>query len=356
MRRTAAFSLLIPLCLLTACADGREGGDDIASTGVMGDDGTGDDDAGDDTNGDADDEGDIYFDTPGGDDDGAGDGGEKEGCEKVDFLFVVDSSGSMEDDQVNLINNFPGFMEAIETTLEVEDFHVMVVDTDAGGNTHPDCYPWWEEQGDPYHFLPCPYPPVPAGSDPNLLDLWEECDGTMGAGIDMALGFDAPNIECNFSSGRRYIDETEPDLTSAFSCAAKVGTGGNNSEKPAEALLGAVSPEMQLPGACNEGFLRKDALLVVTLLTDEQDVSSDPKKDPAAWAQAVIDAKGGKEENVVMLGLLGGIDYPAPYLEMMVGSFTHSAVELVTIPDYKPFFEAVIGDIDVACDEFVPEG
>jgi hypothetical protein len=326
---------------------------DSAATGLGSETGDGDD-AGD---GDGDgDDGDLKFDTPTEGGEGGDDGVGEEGCAKVDFLFVIDNSGSMEDDQVNLINNFPGFMESIQSTLDVEDFHVMVVDTDAGGNTHPDCFQWWEDEGDPWHITPCPYPSVPSGADPNMLPKWDECDGTMGVGVDMPLGFEATNLECNFASGERYIDSSEPDLVSAFSCAAKVGIGGNNSERPAEALISSVSPELLGPGGCNEGFLRPDALLVVTVLTDEQDSLSDPKKDPAAWAQAVIDAKGGNEESVVMLGLFGGIEYPEPYLEMMVGSFTHSAIESVLIPDYQPFFESVIPDIDTACDNFIPEG
>jgi hypothetical protein len=194
------------------------------------------------------------------------------------------------------------------------------------------------------------------GSDPALLDLFDECDGTIGAGVDMPLGFDATNAECEFAGGRRWIDHTEPDLVAAFSCAAKVGTGGDNSERPAQALVSALSPAILGPGGCNEGFLRPDALLVVTLLTDEQDVTSEPKEDPASWAQSVIDAKGGKQESVVMLGLLGGIEFPGPWLETMVAAFTHGQVESVLSNDYRPFFEQAVGDIDTACDEFVPEG
>src|SRR5688572_8631367 len=39
----------------------------------------------------------------------ADDGG-RAGCEKVDFLFVVDNSASMEDEQQNPVASFPGFI------------------------------------------------------------------------------------------------------------------------------------------------------------------------------------------------------------------------------------------------------
>ena len=50
------------------------------------------------------------FDVAGGNT-GPGDG--EMGCQKVDFLFVIDNSGSMEDEQNNLINSFPGFINTI---------------------------------------------------------------------------------------------------------------------------------------------------------------------------------------------------------------------------------------------------
>ena len=60
-------------------------------------------------------------------------GGEPvEGCRKVDFLFVIDNSGSMSDEQQHLINSFPTFISTIQAELkEAQDYHIMVVDTDA---------------------------------------------------------------------------------------------------------------------------------------------------------------------------------------------------------------------------------
>lgn len=44
----------------------------------------------------------------------AGDeGGSDAGCRAVDLLFVIDNSGSMEDEQANLISSFPGFINAM---------------------------------------------------------------------------------------------------------------------------------------------------------------------------------------------------------------------------------------------------
>src|SRR5262245_47456344 len=55
------------------------------------------------------------------------------GCERVDFLFVVDNSGSMREEQENLARSFPGFVAVLQRSLRARDYHIMVVDTDASG-------------------------------------------------------------------------------------------------------------------------------------------------------------------------------------------------------------------------------
>src|SRR5262245_18480268 len=40
-----------------------------------------------------------------------------EGCPSVDILFVIDSSGSMADNQQSLVNSFPGFIAGVQSQL-----------------------------------------------------------------------------------------------------------------------------------------------------------------------------------------------------------------------------------------------
>jgi hypothetical protein len=62
----------------------------------------------------------------------ADDGANGDGCQKVDFLFVIDNSGSMLEEQDNLAGSFPSFINSISTTLDAaQDYHIMVIDTDA---------------------------------------------------------------------------------------------------------------------------------------------------------------------------------------------------------------------------------
>ena len=75
----------------------------------------------------------FYFPaTPDGVMTGGGETGQM-GCEKIDFLFVIDNSGLMDDEQANLVASFPNFISTIQNTLMAQDYHIMAVDTDAGG-------------------------------------------------------------------------------------------------------------------------------------------------------------------------------------------------------------------------------
>lgn len=342
----AAFALLCPA--LAAC-NGPEssGGTNALTTGINPTNGTADDDDDDD-----DDDGDK-LDVMGGDGTGAGaEGSEDSGCEKVDFLFVIDSSPSMEDEQANLLGSFPGFMSAIQDTLDVEDYHLMVVD--AGQVTG-------------------------AG-----------CEGTLGAGqVRSAAG-----VDCGLTEGNRYATQDQADLAAAFSCMGQRGFMGPGDEQTMDALMAAIGP-LNAEGQCNAGFLRDDAILVVTIITDEEDSPSDSvvipaldgtcepadadpnsQGDPASWADAIIAAKNGDSEAAVVLSLLGDCDIggdcagivldplnpaapitgaePAPRIRQFTESFSFGSVGPVCSADYAPFFLEAVSVIDSACDDFVP--
>jgi hypothetical protein len=281
----------------------------------------------------------------------ADDGGTGEGCEKVDFLFVIDNSGSMGDNQDSLIASFPGFIQSIQNTLtEAQDYHIMVVDTDAqwGGECAFLCAAF---------FNVCPdIPEYPCGVVP------EACDSTLGGGVVHTMASDAPNVPCNFSTGARYMDSTEPDLGSAFQCAAKVGSDGDGSERQMGAMVGGLSDDLAQPGGCNEGFVREDAILVVTLITDEEDAASNGQ--PAGWFANVIASKFGDANAIVMLGLINDTDAAAPVcpaesqdpvkLRTFVDMFPNSIRGSVCEGSYNEFFQQAVDLIDTTCDEFIP--
>jgi hypothetical protein len=51
------------------------------------------------------------------------------GCQKIDFLFAIDNSSSMRDEQENLTRSFPGFIDVMQQVLGTKDVHIMVVST-----------------------------------------------------------------------------------------------------------------------------------------------------------------------------------------------------------------------------------
>lgn len=291
----------------------------------------------------------------------ADDGGNMAGCDKVDFLFVIDNSGSMSDEQLNLIASFPQFIQTIQDTLdEAQDYHLMVIDSDA------------------WVYAQCPLlcgfgtclvnPEFECGVTEPL-----ECEDILGAGVTHPRGAQSSNADCDFSTGARYMDTTEPDLGATFECAARVGTGSTDDpEKPMEAMVAAVTPNTPA-WACNDGFLRDDAILVVTFITDEDDDPSDGSGGTVdGWRQALISAKGGDPNAVVVLGLFGDGDQPgsicppfnpdaasgaepSPRLREFVTSWGDRGIPgSVCAASYQSFFQDAVAVIDTTCDEFIP--
>lgn len=258
-----------------------------------------------------------------------------EGCQKVDFLFVIDNSDSMDEEQLSLTTAFPAFTDLLGQVLKPIDYHVMVVSTDGDQ----------EEEDEP------------------TLDA-EDCSEVRGAGKRRNVDGD----DCGVLDGLAFMTDQQPDLASTFSCAANVGTQGSAVEKQIAAMLEATSAALNAPGRCNAGFLRDDAMLVVMLVTDEEDDRSEA--EPEDWRRLLLDVKGGKEDAVVVLGLVGdnnvegglpggpcsGADADAaPRLQTFVNSFEERGVlGSVCAPDYTPFLSLTVGWIERACREFVP--
>lgn len=331
----------------TSGASGGSGGDSSASTSGGGpSDGTSGDD--------------IRFDLGYSTEGGGAEGGER-GCEKIDFLFVIDNSGSMGDEQQNLVNSFPGFMQTIQSTLMAQNFHLLVTDTDAESLSFTSVF----VTPDGATCEPAPQcclgacfggnvsPPPAACNGTPCADIVRPtgCDVTLGAGKDE----DFAQNDCGISTGARYMVDSQPDLPGTFECVALFGAGGDGNERPMEAMTQAIGPLSQA-GGCNEGFVRDDAILVVTFITDEAETGS--MGDPASWRQAVVDAKNGDENAAVVLGLIGDgtCADPAPRLREFAESFPRGQWASVCASDYAPFFADAVSAIDAACDDFVPPG
>ena len=283
------------------------------------------------------------------------------GCKgKVDLLFVISRDGTMKTEQTQLLTSFAGFIETIEQKLEGFDVHIMTANPDGdwpgdvcqyqGG-----CKMNWPECGDWAEGYNCETYP----------DMVTSCDRKLGAGLIFNASAGAANKLCDLQDGKRYIVSGEPDMAGALECIAKVGWSGGYAAM-GDAMIAALSPALNGPGGCNEGFLREDALLVVTLITDSQDVGS--KSYAKQQYEAIIAAKGDPGA-VVMLAVVNNApgefepaedcfywDEPSyGTFEDLLSRFPYTVFGDTCTPSYAPFFDQAADKIREACGSFIPQ-
>ncbi len=258
-----------------------------------------------------------------------------EGCAAVDFLFVIDNSISMQDQQNALKDAFPGFIDTIQNTLPTTDYHIMVADTDAWGRC--DTADW-------------------EGSNPNSdtcnnyiqNTAFGECDRTRGAGVVHPAGQGASNTQCAIAGGNRYISEGQPNLSETFECVASVGLAGHPSERPLDGIVKAINTAQNGPGGCNEGFLRDDAILVVTFISD--DGAREDNNSAQDAYDRVVAAKNGNPDAVVVLGLITGSQN---HWVNFIGKFgDHGIQGSASNSDYGQFFQDAVAPIAETCQNF----
>jgi hypothetical protein len=249
----------------------------------------------------------------------------------------------MAPEQAQLTAAFPNFIDTIENVLEVDDFHIMVVDTDAetrctqqacGGQPHWTC------------------------NNYACMNIFDQCDETRGAGVVHPAGDSASDELCDIWGGNRYIIKGEPNLTDTFECMATVGLAGHPSERPMDGIVEAISDPLNAQNGCNEGFLRDDAILVITFISDDPNVED--VNTAMQTYQAVIDAKDGDEDKTVVLGLIPElppvctpINKPNAGMHWsdFITLFGQQGVEgSVCDNDYNQFFVDAVDIIDFTCD------
>lgn len=251
---------------------------------------------------------------------------DSDGCDKVDILFVIDNSGSMGDNQANLIRNFPKFAESIEAKLGPDvDYHVGVVTTDAYANNPPSCQ-------------------------------------MLGGLVSQTIGEDGSPKECIVAgSGARYLTSKD-NVSDQFSCIANVGTFGSASEDPigaARAALGELGT-----GSCNDGFLRGDSLLVLAFLTDEDALpyeNAPPDRFTTEWVQGLAEASGHHPENTVVVSMTTGVagsvcenELEATMLVEFTNKYTHHHLVDICAESYGEPLRDALEPVDKACANYEP--
>lgn len=280
------------------------------------------------------------------------------GCD-VDFLFVVDNSNSMADSQKSLSDSVPKFIETITTEIkDLESYHIGVISTDES---------WFNGHADA-----------------------KNCATLGGLTVQTQDFSKRPSLSVCIPYANKKNFMTNPDdLAEKFKCAAELGANGNGAnERPMGALKASYSKELTKAGACNEGFFRKDAILVVVIITDEEDdhfntkndegktVQGGSKGNPEDWYKDLLALKDNKPEYLVVLSLVGTPEPNACEITHQPGSpeagsgqgpksaeigariieFTkkfgkRGAVGDVCAENYDPFFDKAVSVLSLACDE-----
>jgi len=215
------------------------------------------------------------------------------GTNAVDILWLVDNSGSMRAQQIELARQFNEFVEALADLGA--DFNMAVVTTDTARQT---------ENG---RFMT-----RPGQCTDNIVtaDFRAYCE---------TLNFDHGNFltASNYTDADGDVDVQR--LQDDFRCIASQGICGSPFEMGLDAIRRALSPELQ--EGFNAGFLRDDAFLVVIFLTDEDDCSVGDGPRPTsndscyrnrqslvpvdAYYEFLVDLKGGDESKVLIAGIVG---------------------------------------------------
>jgi hypothetical protein len=228
-------------------------------------------------------------------------------CIGVDLLFVVDNSTGMAEKQGRLLATAQGFADMVRdgVTSAGGDVNMAVITTDESSFVTP-----------------------------------------MGG---------------TYLSGEAFMTAASTDGME-LGVALDVGESGDPNERPMDMVIEALTTEAEV-GQPNEGFLREDALLVIVLLTDEEDDLEQVTQwgssgDPAGWTDTVEDVKTYLR-NVVPLSIVPtgasscSDDMDAPRLVEFTDGFPRGATHDVCDTEYGTFLMGQIGSLNQACDLFV---
>ncbi|MFV8755757.1 hypothetical protein ACNOYE_34835 [Nannocystaceae bacterium ST9] len=334
-RTTTATFTLASLVLTLACARGGsdssessygsgapEGGEDSTTAATATSTSDGSSESADDASDTAEDTGDpLYWDVL-----GIPDAPPDTGCKRVDFMFVVDNSPSMADEQEALKASWPAAVAELQVQLaEVLDYNIMGLDTD---NRIHNCQSICMAVDDAC----APIIPLMNGIDLCLESPADDWWGDIGCGVNFPVGQQASNTGCLYDPFEydpndvnpidrpSYLSGTAAELSEGsfvddVQCIIDMGIDGDIVERPLQAMSYAAG----LTGwnECNTGFLRDDAALVIVLITDEDDASDfspegyvrnvvkmklDDPNDPLPTAEELEDAAS-------KIALLAIVDY-----------------------------------------------
>ncbi|HWB76804.1 MAG TPA: hypothetical protein VG755_17680 [Nannocystaceae bacterium] len=210
------------------------------------------------------------------------------GCtDQIDLLFVIDNSGTMSEEQINLAKNFPLLIRKLEDLEDsggnpvMPDVQILVTTTDFG---NPLCTPF-----QPMGYTPAKGAPTVTGCNARIADFTglgsnpimvpEACTNLCPADIvpdDPFIAFSPAGDNINDSVVPTDIDGDtmeESPAAQALACVGPQGFNGCGYEAPLETMLQALNPNAEWNDVGNKPFLRPGALLAIAIVTDEVECS-----------------------------------------------------------------------------------
>lgn len=157
---------------------------------------------------------------------------------KADILFVVDNSGSMYSEQLELANRFPSLLSAISSL----DYHIAVTTTDVSSS--------------------------PNNYDPNNVELLARQDGRL----------------IKFPDGKKFLTKSTPNAQSAFEKTVKReetiqceagdhSACASDDERGIYAVNYALNTAQQRGNLGTSSFFRPDSYLAIVFISDENERS-----------------------------------------------------------------------------------
>jgi hypothetical protein len=244
--------------------------------------------------------------------DASADGPSGDACRKMDIVFVIDNSFTMEEEQENLRKNYPRFVNVLDAfktkTGESIDYRLAVTSTDS--------------------------------------------DRDKGA------------FRTN-GGGRAWLERGDGAVADTFARRATLGTGGSSYERPLESLRLALTD--RITDGTNGTFTRPDALLAFVVVTDEDEggaIENRPARpvvdyltffdslagNRARWATALIAGLGPGRCTSAF-----GEAYEATRLVDFVARAGKNAVaSSICEPDLAAGLEKALRTFELACASFAP--
>lgn len=250
------------------------------------------------------------------------------GCERIDILFVIDGSLSMAEEQDALRGAggepplLADFVDALYQHLDaLKDVHIGVVSSQPG-------------------------------------------DIVLHRSIDAPAVPESAATDCGLPEGERWITAPSLDLTAQFQCLGAT-------EAAAFEEYTAENAAHALEHPSNAGFLRKDSVLLVVLLTDEDTQGYEYSR--VEIHEAILDAVGGDRDRLLVLGIAGdqgvfeapettcwgpyGNATPGRRLSSIVSTFRDQGrTQDICAGDFAAVFEQALEDVVNVCENFHPEG